>query len=134
RVRTQHADLATGPGPEALEDLDRGGLARTVRPEQSDDLPPVHVELDTVEHVGGAVTHAQVAHADHRLAHGSLHLVHRTRCSTSTITRTVKPSGPARPARSGGESGYDGAGRRDGGQVRGTVRPATRRSRRTPQG
>jgi hypothetical protein len=65
RVDPQHVHLAGRPHAEAFEDLDRGRLARAVRPEQAHDFASVGLEVDSVEHVVRAVPHAQPAHADH---------------------------------------------------------------------
>src|SRR4029453_10784596 len=37
-ILAEHRDLAPGPGPVAFEDLDRRGLAGTVRAEEGEDL------------------------------------------------------------------------------------------------
>ena len=67
RVLAEHRHLAGGADPEALQDLDRGGLARAVRPEQADHLAGADVEVDTGEHVVVAVAHPQVADLDRNL-------------------------------------------------------------------
>ena len=55
-------NLPGGPHPEPLEDLDRGGLPRAVRPEQRDDFPGADVEVDAGQDLLGPVPHPQVAH------------------------------------------------------------------------
>ena len=66
RVLAEHADLARGAHPEALEDLDRGRLPGAVGAEQADHLAAPHLELHALQDVVGAVAHAQIAHGDHR--------------------------------------------------------------------
>jgi hypothetical protein len=58
RVDAQDPDLAGRPRAEALQDLDGGGLAGTVRAEQGEHLAPVQPEVDAVEHVDRAVSHS----------------------------------------------------------------------------
>jgi hypothetical protein len=55
---------------EALEDLNRRGLARAVRAEEGEDLSPSHLQIDARDRLAAAVTLNQAAHADHRLGPG----------------------------------------------------------------
>jgi hypothetical protein len=48
-------------GTEPFQDLDRGGLAGAVRPEERDDLAGAYVEVDAVQDVYGPVPHPKVA-------------------------------------------------------------------------
>jgi hypothetical protein len=60
-VSAQHADLPRGPRAEPFQDLDRGGLARAVRPEERDHFPGAYLEVDAVQDIRGPVPHPQVA-------------------------------------------------------------------------
>src|SRR5580693_6631797 len=66
----QDGDLANGALPEAFEDLHRGGLAGAVRPEEGEDLPGPHVEIDAGDGLLAAVALHQAADADHWLRLG----------------------------------------------------------------
>ena len=55
RVDTQYADLAVCAFPEALEDLDRGGLAGTVGTEEGEDLAAVDFEVDPADRLAASV-------------------------------------------------------------------------------
>jgi hypothetical protein len=48
RIEAEDPDLPVVTFPQALQALDRGGLARAVRAEDAEDLTPVHVERDVV--------------------------------------------------------------------------------------
>jgi hypothetical protein len=48
RIDSQHINRAGRGQPEAFENLDRRGFSGPIRPEQSDDLTPVHGEVDTI--------------------------------------------------------------------------------------
>jgi hypothetical protein len=64
RVGPEDAGVAGRRLAEAFEDLDGGGLACPVGPEEGHHLTPTDLEIDTVEHVGRAVSHAQAADLD----------------------------------------------------------------------
>jgi hypothetical protein len=64
RVGPEDAGVAGRRLAEAFEDLDAGGLARPVGPEERHHLTAADLEIDTVEHVGRAVSHAQSADLD----------------------------------------------------------------------
>jgi hypothetical protein len=66
-VDPEHADLTGRPHTETFQDLDRGGLPGSVRPQQDEHLAAVSGELDPVEDVRRAVPHPQVANVDHRV-------------------------------------------------------------------
>src|SRR5262249_61925372 len=73
-LRTQLADLACqshlarAGRQQATEHLDRGGLARTVGAEQSEDLAVAHLEIDALDRDEVAECLAQAARADrHRI-------------------------------------------------------------------
>ena len=51
----EHLDPARVGVAVALEDLDGGGLAGTVRPEQGQDLTPIDREVDALQDLAGAV-------------------------------------------------------------------------------
>ena len=55
RVDAEHAHVAGVGAAVALEDLDGGGLARTVRPEEAEHLTGVDGEREPVDGPGGAV-------------------------------------------------------------------------------
>ena len=57
------------PRPEPFEDLDRGGLARAVRPEDRDDFPGAYAEADAVQDLRGPVPHPQVANFGCNIRH-----------------------------------------------------------------
>jgi hypothetical protein len=61
RVEPQHADRARGGRPEALQDLQGGGLACAVRAEQAEHLAGSDVEIDAVQDLRGAEAHPQAA-------------------------------------------------------------------------
>jgi hypothetical protein len=67
RIGTEHADPTRRPHPEALEYLDRRGLARPVRPEQGQYLAPAGAERHAGQDVGPAVPHPHVAHVEHEI-------------------------------------------------------------------
>jgi len=71
RVETEHAHVPGGGGSVALQDLDGGGLARAVRPEQGEHLAGSDVEIDALQHDAIPVLLAQVADLDRppRYAH-----------------------------------------------------------------
>jgi hypothetical protein len=46
-IETENGHLAARSGAKSLQNLDRGGLAGTVGPEQSEDLPGPNLEVDT---------------------------------------------------------------------------------------
>jgi hypothetical protein len=61
-VVSEHAHVARRPLPVALEDLDRGRLARAVGAEQPEHLTALDVERDPPHRLDGPVVLAQVAH------------------------------------------------------------------------
>src|SRR6185312_5841012 len=67
RVGAEHAYGPGGRRLEALQDLDRGGLARAVRPEQRGDLPGRRGEADVLDRGEAAVALDQIL--DHDGAH-----------------------------------------------------------------
>ena len=90
-VGAEHADLARRTYPEPLEDLDRGGLARAVRPEQGEHLPAARREADPAEHVGLAVPHPQITDSQYILhaSEDSINVKHllNSFCLTSPVRR-----------------------------------------------
>jgi hypothetical protein len=58
-VGAEHLDPPARPHPEPFQDLDRGGLAGPVRPEQDQHFPMAGLEGHIVQDVGRAVAHAQ---------------------------------------------------------------------------
>ena len=66
RVEAQDADRAAARRPEALQDLQRGGLACAVRAEQAEHFAVADVEVHAAQHLGRAVAHPQVANLDRR--------------------------------------------------------------------
>ena len=64
RVLAEHAHLADAALAVALEDLHRGRLARAVGPEEGEDFPPLHLEIDAAHRLDVAVAHAQAANGD----------------------------------------------------------------------
>ncbi len=69
RVRAEHGHPPRRPRAEPFEYLDRGGLARTVRPEERDDFPGAYLEVDAVQDVRGPVPHPQVANFGCNIRH-----------------------------------------------------------------
>ena len=65
-IEAEDADRAAGRRPEALQDLQRGGLARAVRAEQAEHFAVADVEVHAAQHLGRAVAHPQVANLDRR--------------------------------------------------------------------
>jgi hypothetical protein len=59
RVGAEHAHLASVPLPVSPHDLDGGGLARAVRPEQGEDLATLDIEVDPAQRCHIAVALAQ---------------------------------------------------------------------------
>ncbi len=70
RIGAEDLHVATGAHPEALQDLDRRGLARPVRPEQRHHLAAARGEADALEDVGRAVSHPQIADVEHGIRGG----------------------------------------------------------------
>jgi hypothetical protein len=64
RVQAEDADRAGRRRPEALQDLQGGGLARAVRAEQAEYLAGADVEVDATQHLSGAEGHLQAADLD----------------------------------------------------------------------
>src|SRR5207302_3949540 len=67
RVDAEHADLPFGARAEPLEDLDGRRLACAVRPEEREDLAPLHLEVDSGHGLERAIALAQPVHGDDRL-------------------------------------------------------------------
>jgi hypothetical protein len=89
RVGPQHADLTGRADPEALQDLDGGGLPGAVRPEQDQYLTPGGGEVDSVQHIHRPVSHPQAADLDH--GHGAApYLVRRLRQKIAYVLRTAE--------------------------------------------
>src|SRR5699024_4884714 len=65
-VCTEQAHLSGRAHPEALQHLDRGGLACAVGTQQADDLATIDVEGHVGEDVAVAVAHPQVPHVHDR--------------------------------------------------------------------
>src|SRR3954447_8560224 len=77
RVEAEHGHLAAVPVPVALEDLDGGGLARAVGPEQPEDLAAPDAERQPADRLLAPVGLRQVVHNDrgarrHASHHGNL--------------------------------------------------------------
>jgi hypothetical protein len=66
RVDAEHLDDPGVPAPEALEYLDRGGLARAVRAEQGEDLARLDLEAYVGHGRQRTVGLAEIFHADSR--------------------------------------------------------------------
>jgi len=66
RILAEHGHRAAVPGPESLEDLHRGGLARAVRAEQGEDLAAGYLQVDAVDRRDVTVALAQVPDHDGR--------------------------------------------------------------------
>ena len=64
RIEAEDADRAAGRRPEALQDLQRGGLPRAVRAEQAEHLAVADVEVHAPQHLGRAVALPQVTNLD----------------------------------------------------------------------
>jgi hypothetical protein len=64
-VKARDVRMARGGRQEPGEDLHRGALAGTIRPEESDDLSLLHLERDVVHGGDGTVFFGQVLDADH---------------------------------------------------------------------
>ena len=62
------ADLAVVAGPVALENLDRGGLARPVRPEQREDLAVPDRQVDAPDNLCALVGLHQTANIHRKRA------------------------------------------------------------------
>src|SRR3954469_25769031 len=70
RIEAEHGHVAGAPLAVALEDLDRGGLARAVRPEQSEYLAAPHRERHTAHGLELAIALAQAVYLDSHFRHG----------------------------------------------------------------
>jgi hypothetical protein len=68
-AQAEHLDIARVACREAFADLDRGGLARAVRPEQAEALAGSHLEIEAVHGDDVLVRLAQIANAQHRSWH-----------------------------------------------------------------
>src|SRR5262249_27350343 len=90
RVDAEDLDLARIAPAIALEDLDRRRLARSVRPEQPEDLARGDLEVDPAHRLRAAVALAQPAHRDgvHRATSWNAPGANRTSrpVSSSTIS------------------------------------------------
>ena len=69
RIDAERLHPSAGPVPEALEDLDGGGLAGSVGPEEREDLALLHLEADVAHRHGVAVGLRQVLYAHRRHGH-----------------------------------------------------------------
>jgi hypothetical protein len=67
RVVPQDGNLSLCALPEAFEDLNCRGLARTIRAKEGEDLSPLHLEVDARDRLMSVVALNQAAHADRRL-------------------------------------------------------------------
>jgi len=67
RVGSEHLHLAAGSLAEPLEDLDGGGLARAVGPEEGQNLTAGDIEVNAPHGLVVAVAHPQAPHGDHTL-------------------------------------------------------------------
>src|SRR6202000_2082842 len=112
-----------GPRPEALEDLDGGGLACPVGAEEAEHLACIDLEVHALEHPRARVAHRVSGHLD-RGAHGRSSLygycAFRSRggtsaCSSaSTAVSWARPGGIAAPYGSEwGGLAQQGSGSRD---------------------
>ena len=108
RIDAERLDPPAGPLAEALEDLDGGGLAGAVRPEQREHLALLHLEAHVAHShvlaVGlGEVLHAHCGHGHPVLPLGESSEPARRRStgttSGSTIGPTVSGGGIRRPPR-----------------------------------
>ena len=63
-IDAEHRHVAAGARPVTLEDLDRRGLARAVRPEKPEDLAGGDLEVDPAHRFDRAVSHAEVVNLD----------------------------------------------------------------------
>ena len=80
RVLAEHADRPAVGAPQALEDLDGGGLARAVGAEQGEDGSGAHGQIKPAEHGCAAVGLRQAADLDDSaLIHDSSIMAHRQR-------------------------------------------------------
>jgi len=66
RIDAQHAHVTAGARTKTFEDLDRGGLAGSVRAQQRHDLAAPDLERHAPEHVDSPVAHEQVLDPDRR--------------------------------------------------------------------
>ena len=87
RVDAEHAHFACVGAPVALEDLDRGGLARAVRPEETEDLTGVDGERESVDGLGRAVALLERGDVDR------VRRVHRGRSLAKAADRPLRASG-----------------------------------------
>lgn len=65
-VRSENGHLACRSQPEAFQNLDRRGLAGTVRPQQREDLSAFDGEVQILQDVAFPVAHAQAAYGNRR--------------------------------------------------------------------
>ncbi len=68
-IQAQHPDLTRILATQPLENLDRGGLAGTIRTDQTEDLPVIHDEIEVVDHDPAVVRLGQSADGDDRINH-----------------------------------------------------------------
>src|SRR5450755_1099214 len=69
RVEAEHGHVAGGPLPVALEDLDGGRLAGTVRPQQPEHLAAAHLEVDAPYRLEITIGLPQTADLDRWVGH-----------------------------------------------------------------
>ena len=65
RIFTEDSHFAAATAPVTLEDLNRGGLPGTVRPQEREDLATNDPQVDPAHSLERAVAHAQTNHIDH---------------------------------------------------------------------
>ena len=70
-IDAEHRHLAGGTGAVALEDLDRGGLARAVRAEQPEDLALADFEIDPLHRLVRSVAFPETADRDDGVTHAA---------------------------------------------------------------
>ena len=100
RIDAEHRHRSGGPAAVALEDLDRGGLARAVRAEQPEDLALADVEVDPLDRLVFAVPLPETADRDDGIAHERGAYPHDLRCMPRRrINRCARRGGPRAPSR-----------------------------------
>ena len=61
-------DVAARRGDEPEEGAHQGGLAGAVEPDEGDDLPPMHLHVDVIEHLPVPEAHAELPGLDEAVA------------------------------------------------------------------
>jgi len=54
-IETKNGDIASTARPQAFQNLNRGGFAGSIRPEQSEDLAGVDFEIDALDGLEAAI-------------------------------------------------------------------------------